>query len=242
MAWIDEELWFVNTRFSCLCTSSPDYSFVPLWRPHFISNLAPDDRCHLNGLALRAGQPAFVTALGESDQPKGWRKGKADGGILIDLASDEIVLRGLAMPHSPRWYAGQLWLLNSGAGSVGVVDLANGRYQEVIRLPGFTRGLDFYDRYAFIGLSQVRESAIFSGIAVADLPLEQRACGVWMLDITTGKTVAFVKFEEAVQEIFAVQVVPGLRFPEVVNDNKDIISGSYVLPDEALELVPAHLK
>ena len=206
------ELWFVNTRFSCLCTRSSTYNFVPRWRPRFISALAPEDRCHLNGMGMRDGRPRYVTALGTSDEPAGWRPDKKDGGVLIDLDSNEIIVRGLSMPHSPRWYNNQLWVLDSGSGSIGMIDERSGRYQELTDTPGFTRGLDFYGRFAFIGLSQVRETAVFSGISLTDR-LPERTCGVWVVDIQTGKTVAFLRFEEGVQEIFAVQVLPRLRFP-----------------------------
>jgi uncharacterized protein (TIGR03032 family) len=237
----DPELWFVNTRFSCLCTSTRDlrYSFVPRWRPPFISAIAPEDRCHLNGLAMQDGQPRLVTALGTSDEPGGWRPHKRDGGVLIDVPSGEILTRGLSMPHSPRCHCGRLWVLNSGAGGFGVVDPHTGKYEDITELPGFTRGLDFCGRYAFIGLSQVRESAVFSGIAIAEWPLNERSCGVWVVDTVTGETVAFVKFEDGVQEIFAVQVLPGRRYPDVINDDRTRIADSFVLPDEPLDAVPA---
>jgi uncharacterized protein (TIGR03032 family) len=241
MAWAAGELWFVNTRFSCLCTQHPDYSFVPRWRPPFISALAPEDRCHLNGMAIVDGRPRYATALGQSDERQGWRAHKHDGGILLDIEANAVMLRGLAMPHSPRWHAGRLWVLDSGNGGLGVVDPASGRYEEVVRLPGFTRGLDFYDRYAFVGLSQVRESALFNGIAVAELPIEQRACGVWVIDIVSGKPAAFVKFEDQVQEIFAVQVAPGLHFPDVINEEQTLIAGAFMVPDTMLDLVPSNL-
>jgi uncharacterized protein (TIGR03032 family) len=48
----DDELWLVNTRFGCLCTLDPAHSFHPRWRPPFLSAYAPEDRCHLNGLAM----------------------------------------------------------------------------------------------------------------------------------------------------------------------------------------------
>jgi uncharacterized protein (TIGR03032 family) len=242
MAWGSEELWFVNTRFSCLCTLDRVHSFAPRWRPPFVSGLAPEDRCHLNGLALADGRPAFVTALGETDTPGGWRENKKDGGVLIEVETGRVLLRGLSMPHSPRWHNGKLWLLESGAGGVGYVDPLTLRYHRVAELPGFTRGLDFYGDLAFVGLSQVRESAVFSGIPIADRPLEERTCGVWVLDVTSGETVAFVKFEDAVQEIFAVQVLPGFRFPDVVNDNTALIGDSFVLPGDALSIVPVPLR
>ena len=148
LAWAGTELWIVNARFSCLCTLDNTYSFMPRWRPPFVSALAPEDRCHLNGLCVVNGRPKYVTAHGQSDEPGGWRDGKAQGGVLIDVESDEIVLRGLAMPHSPRCYDGKLWVLDSGRGSIGFVDTSS-RYQMVAELPGFTRGLEFAGPYAF---------------------------------------------------------------------------------------------
>jgi uncharacterized protein (TIGR03032 family) len=236
------ELWFVNTRFSCLCTRSNIHSFVPRWRPPFISALAPEDRCHLNGLCVVEDRPAFVTALGTTDTRGGWRANKKSGGVLLDVASGEAVTRGLSMPHSPRWYDGRLWVLESGSGGIGCVDRATGEYEALSVLPGFTRGLDFCGPLAFIGLSQVRESAIFSGIAIAERPLAERCCGVWVVNIYTGKTVAFVKFEDAVQEIFAVQVLPGVRHPDVINDQPRLIADSFVVPDETLDIVPEPLR
>lgn len=241
MAWVDDELWFVNTAFSCLATRSELNSFEPRWRPKFIRKLLPGDNCHLNGLALRDGRVRYVTALGESDEPGGWRENKRDGGILIDVDSHEVIARGLSMPHSPRWYRDRLWLLESGKGSIGTVDLNTGRYQEVAQLPGFTRGLTFLGPLAFVGLSQVRESAVFSGIPLVER-LEERTCGVWVINIETGRTVAFCRFEEAVQEIFAVEAVHGCRFPDLVNHDPELIGRSYVLGDEALADVPENLR
>jgi uncharacterized protein (TIGR03032 family) len=148
-----DELWIVNTRFSCLCTLHPDYSFVPRWRPPFVTALAAEDRCHLNGLAMVDGRPQYMTALGETDTPGGWRENKPHGGCLIDLPSGETVCRGLSMPHSPRWHDGRLWLLESGTGRLALVDLAAGRCRPVAELPGFARGLALVGPYAFIGLS-----------------------------------------------------------------------------------------
>lgn len=184
------------------------------------------------------GLPRFVSALGVSDEARGWRPHKRDGGVLMEIPSGEVVARGLSMPHSPRVYDGRLWVLNSGAGGIGIIDPQSGRYEEVAAVPGFTRGLDFHGRYAFIGLSQVRESAVFSGIAIADRPVTERCCGVWVVDIVTGETVAFVKFEDQLQEIFAVQLVTSHRFPDVLNDDPARIGDSFILPDEPLGIVP----
>ncbi len=247
MAWgraegNDPELWFVNTRFSCLCTRSAVHSFVPRWKPPFISALAPEDRCHLNGLCMVEGRPAFITALGTTDTPGGWRADKTSGGVILEVETGEIVARGLSMPHSPRWYNNRLWVLDSGSGGLGSVDPMTGEYQELTVLPGFTRGLDFCGPLAFVGLSQVRESGVFSGIAIAERPLDERCCGVWVVNILTGETVAFVKFEDAVQEIFAVQVLQGMQHPDLINDQPHLIADSFVVPEEALDFVPQSLR
>lgn len=247
MAWVGDALWFVNTRFSCLCTLDGMNSFVPRWRPPFISALAPEDRCHLNGLGLGStpdGQPAirYATALAATDAPAGWRAHKKDGGVLLDVPSGEVVVRGLSMPHSPRWHDGRLWLLESGKGGLGIVDTQAGRYQAVAELPGFTRGLDFYANLAFVGLSQVRESAVFSGIPIAERALAERNCGLWVVDVTTGQTVALLRFEEGVQEVFAVQVLAGLRWPELIADDPKLVASAYEVPPEAMAQVPAALR
>ncbi|MEW4488341.1 TIGR03032 family protein [Thalassoglobus sp. JC818] len=242
MAWVSQnpnerpELWFVNTAFSCLSVRSSENSFEPVWKPKFISQLQPGDQCHLNGLAVRDGRVRYVTALGTTDTEGGWRENKRDGGVLIDVESNEVISRKLSMPHSPRWYRDQLWILHSGTGGFGRIDLQTGKYEEITRLPGFTRGLTFAGNLALIGLSQVRESATFSGIPICD-ELTERTCGVWVVDIETGATVGFVRFEDAVQEIFAVELLSGMIRPDLVTDDKELISRSYVLSDGALEQV-----
>lgn len=229
----DGTLWFINTRFSCLCTLDGEHSFVPRWRPPFVSAYAPSDRCHLNGLALRDGRPRYVTALGTADSEQGWRAHKADGGVLLDLDSNAILLQGLSMPHSPRWYQERLWVLESGRGGLGWLDADSGQLRTLATLPGFTRGLDFAGPFAFVGVSQVRESATFSGIPLTRT-LSERHCGVWVVDLRTGQIIAFLRFEAAVQEIFAVAVLPGIRFPDVINDDATLIGLTYALPDAAL--------
>jgi uncharacterized protein (TIGR03032 family) len=161
---------------------------------------------------------------------------------MMDIQSGQIIARALSMPHSPRWHDGKLWLLESGGGGIGVVDPPDGKLTQVSRLPGFTRGLDFAGPYAFVGLSQVRDSAVFSGIALGKIPPEQRCCGIWIIDTRSGQVAGFLKFTDAVQEIFAVQVLPGLRWPEVVNDDPGRIAATFRLPGEALKKVPEYLR
>jgi len=229
LAFAGGELWLVATAFSCLATLDADHSFVPRWRPPFITALTAEDRCHLNGMAVVDGRVAFVTALGRSDEPGGWRENKAAGGLLLDVATSEVVAQGLSMPHSPRWHGGRLWLLESGRGSLATVDLATGAVQTVAELPGFTRGLAFLGDLAFIGLSQIRESSTFGDLPVTHR-LSERQCGVWMVDLRSGEIAGFLRFEDLVQEIFDVGLLAGVRFPEIAEATSPIVASSFALP------------
>jgi uncharacterized protein (TIGR03032 family) len=233
MGWAGEELWIVSTRFSCLCTLDPDYSFVPRWHPPFVTALAAEDRCHLNGLMVVDGQPRYATALGETDVKDGWRAGKAAGGCLLDIASNEVVTRGLSMPHSPRWYDGRLWVLESGTGRLVLVDRASGNRQTVAEVPGFARGLAFAGRHAFVGLSKIRKTSAMDGVPLAARRDELKS-GVAVVDLTAGRVVGLLEFQTAVEEVFDVQLLPGLRFPEVVGFQKDSLHHTFVVPPESL--------
>jgi uncharacterized protein (TIGR03032 family) len=210
LAFGGDDLWSVNTAFSCLCTLDGRHSFVPRWRPPFITTLAAEDRCHLNGVAMVDGVPKYVTALAETDTPEGWRPDKVKSGCLIDVASGQTVARGFAMPHSPRVHGGRVWMLHSGAGQLVLVDPANGKTQTVTELPGYTRGLALYDRFAFVGLSKIRETSTFGGMPIAERQPELK-CGVGVVDLTSGRLVAHLEFVTGVEEIFDVQVLPGAR-------------------------------
>ena len=227
------ELWLVNTKMSCLCTLDVKHSVVPRWRPPFISGYDLSDRCHLNGLAMRDGKPKYVSSLGTSDKPAGWRDNKAFGGVIMDIESNEIIIEGLSMPHSPRWYQDKLWVLESGAGQLITVDPATGRKTVVAEVPGFCRGIDFIERYALIGLSEVRETAVFAGLPLTERE-QDRKCGVWIVDITNGQTVGFLVFSGGVQEIFSVELVP-FAYPALLDINDPLLATSYSIPDEAIK-------
>jgi uncharacterized protein (TIGR03032 family) len=227
----EKELWVVNTRFSCLCTLHPDYSFVPRWRPPFISALAAEDRCHLNGLAVVDGRPGYVTALGESDTAGGWRADKPQGGCLMEVNSGEVISRGLSLPHSPRWHDGRLWLLESGTGQLVLVESATGRRQRVAKLPGFARGLAVSGPYAFVGLSKIRKTSALDGVPLARRR-ERLQCGVAVVDLRSGQVIAVLEFQTAVEEIFDVQLLPGLRFPELIGFQQETIRHTFVVPRE----------
>lgn len=216
---------FVNCLFSCLATLSGQYSFKPVWKPPFISKLAPEDRCHLNGLAMRDGEPRYVTAVSRSDVSAGWRQRRDSGGVLMDIRSNEVILEGLSMPHSPRWYKDRLWLLNSGTGDFGWVDLKRGVFEPIAFCPGYLRGLAFYENYAVVGLSKPRDRA-FSGLELDRRMAQKEAeprCGFMVIDLNTGDVVHWLEMQGIITELYDVQVLPGVRRPMALGQRTDEI-------------------
>ena len=224
---------FVNTQFSCLARPSDTASFAPAWRPRFVSQLRPDDRCHLNGLAMREGKPAFVTAAAASDEPAGWRDRRADGGVVIDVDSGDMALTGLSMPHSPRWHDGRLWLLNSGTGDFGFVE--DGAFRSVAFCPGYARGLSFHGGFALVGLSLATRGRTFDGLAL-ELNLARRLvhprCGLHVIDLASGETVEWLYFDGVIDELYDVVCLPGVARPKAVGfDPKEIEGVINIAPD-----------
>lgn len=210
---------FVNTLFSCLAAPSESHSFRVVWKPPFISKLAAEDRCHLNGLAMENGVPRFVTAVSASDVQEGWREHRHAGGVVVDVPSGEVIARGLSMPHSPRVVDGRLFVLNSGAGEFGTVDLASGKFEPVCFCPGYARGLAMYGHFAIIGLSACREQRTFSGLPLDEALAKREAtarCGLMVADLRTGDVVHSVNIAGVVSELFDVAVLTGVRMPSAL--------------------------
>ena len=223
LGFCGNRLWVVNTLFNCLATIEGNWSFMPQWKPPFITAIEPGDHCHLNGLAVSEdGQnPAYVTVLGETTTEGGWRENKAQGGCLLEVPSGQVILRGLSMPHSPRLYRGRLYFLDSGCGTLNFCDPTRGESGVITELPGFTRGLDFWEGHAFVGLSKIRETAVFGGLPLDDRRDDLR-CGLAVVDLSKGEVVGIFWFNSGVEEVFAVTVLPGYRNPAMIGPDTDL--------------------
>ncbi len=219
MAWGAEGLWAVNTRFSCLSIINDDLSFYNKWTPSFISDQTPDDRCHLNGMALENGKPKYVTALGTTNAAKAWRENIQSGGVLIDVPTKEIIVRNLPMPHSPRIYDQKLYALCSATGEVICADPTSGKYTVVTKLQGFLRGMCKKGDILFVGLSKLRQNAS----TFRDLPIARESifCGIVAIHLPSGNQVGFIKYENSVEEIYDVQFLEGMRRPAILNTLKE---------------------
>jgi uncharacterized protein (TIGR03032 family) len=220
------ELVYVNTLFSCLAKLNEFNNFEPLWKPPFITKLAPEDRCHLNGLALQEGEPRYVSYFSQTNSPHGWRHHKQEGGGIFDITSNEIMCDGLSMPHSPRVYKNKLWILNSGTGHLGYVDPLTRQFQEVAFLPGYLRGLQFIEDYAIVGLSHLREKSI-----IATHQLEENIkkhdktpqCGIYIIHCQTGAIVHQLELSGSLAEIYDIALLPHIKKPMAIGIEGDHI-------------------
>lgn len=220
----DRNIVFVNTLFSCLAAPDDNHSFRLIWKPPFISRLAPEDRCHLNGLAMKDGKPKFVTAVSKSDGADSWREHRTDGGIVMDVENNEVIATGFSMPHSPRWYNNRLWVLNSGHGEFGYIDLNSGRFEPITFCSGYARGLAFHRNFAIIGLSGPRKNKTFSGLPL-DAALEKRnaasRCGILVVDLNNGNIVEWLRIEGIVSELYDVVTLPSVVRPMAIGFKTD---------------------
>jgi uncharacterized protein (TIGR03032 family) len=211
----DGTVVFINTKYNCLCAPSVSHSFKVLWKPEFISKIVPEDRCHLNGLAMVNGKARFVTAVCKSDTIDGWRDHRHDGGVVIDIENNEIVCEGLSMPHSPRWVNGKLWVLNSGTGYLGTVDFDTRKFVPHVFCPGFLRGLAIKGDYAAVGLSKPRYQR-FDGLDLQknlEAKHSEAWCGVQIVDLKSGSVVEWVRLDGPVSELFDVTFLDDVKCP-----------------------------
>ncbi len=229
--WGNKGLWAVNTSFSCLCLINDDYSFTPTWQPKFISQLIGEDHCHLNGLAMENGEPAYITALGKGDTQQAWRANITKGGILMHLPSNEIIIDGLAMPHSPRIFDGQLYALLSAKEELICIDPQTGHYEVVAKIPGFVRGMAKHGDFLMIGTSKLRKnSSTFKHLAITN---KADVAGVTILHLPTGTIMAQLTYHTSVDEIYDIQVLPNIIRPNILNTYGAMHLNALHLPNDS---------
>jgi uncharacterized protein (TIGR03032 family) len=226
---------FVATGFNCLATLDERYSFAPLWKPNFISKMAAEDRCHLNGLTP-AGEAGhfYATAVSSTDVVDAWRDRRRDGGIVLEVPSGQIAASGLSMPHSPRWREQSLWLLNSGTGYFGKLDIDSGKFEPLTFCPGYLRGLAFVGDFAVVGLSRARHDKTFGGLALDDELARRNVdarCGLQVIDLRTGDVAHWVRLEGMVSELYDVAIIQGVARPMAFGFKTDEIQRTVAIGD-----------
>jgi len=236
----DGRVVFVNTKYSCLCTPDLTHSFKPIWKPPFISKLAPEDRCHLNGMAMTDGRPAYVTAVSRSDVLTGWRERRHEGGVIVEVQTGRIVTDQLSMPHSPRAVNGRLYALDSGRGQIIEVDPRTGEKRDIAFCPGFLRGMTIHDGHAIVTVSKPRDGT-FKHLSL-DGELKARDaeawCGLLIVDLTNGNLVEWIRLEGHITELFDVTAMPGVVCPMAVGPDTPEMRGTISFDAALLDSTP----
>ena len=229
---------FVNTSYSCLATLDLNKSFRPIWKPPFISKLVPEDRCHLNGLAMADGAPRYVTAVSRSDVLTGWRERRHQGGVLIDVRDDRVVTDELSMPHSPRVDGNRVLALDSGRGQIIAIDPDSGAKTDLAFCPGFLRGMAIHDGHAIVTVSKPRDGS-FKGLLL-DGELKTRDaeawCGVLIVDLKSGAIVEWIKLDGHITELFDVAAMPGVTCPMSIGPSTNEMKSTIVFDAEITPL------
>ncbi len=228
IAFTKDGLVGVNTSFSCLVKLDGQYSFNPIWKPHFIDKLLPNDFCHLNGMAIDENREiAYVTAFGETTHKEAWRDNKMTGGILIDVRTNKIVLKNLSMPHAPRLYRGTLYMLLSGTEELIKVDVKAGTYQVVAKIDGFIRGLSFKDDLAFVGVSKLRKSHTFGDLEIANKDIKS---GVVIVDLTSSEIIGDIMYGNSIEEIYDVHILENTKRANIISYQQSLEQRALITP------------
>lgn len=231
LTWGGNRLYAVNTLFSCIVTFDDAYSFTPYWKPSFITEIKPEDRCHLNGMAMENEKPRYATAFGKVNEKQGWKKNIGKGGLLIDIVSNEILLDDLPMPHSPRIINGKLFLLFSATGELAIADPENHRYEVIAKIDGFVRGMDHCGDYLFICLSKQRKQSSSTGKLI--IGEKANSAGVTVLHLPSGTVAGHIRYEDSVEEIYDIRVLPNKKRPNILNTSTPDHRYSIALPGDS---------
>lgn len=232
----DDGIYAVNTSFSCICKLDGNYNFTPIWKPYFISETTPGDLCHLNGMVILGGKPKYVTALGTTNTPKGWKDSIINGGVLMDVDRNEIILSNLSMPHSPKMYNNELYILQSASGEFTKVDLKAKTHQVLKKFDGFCRGLSFHGDFAFIGFSKLRKnSSTFAKLSFSD---KANFSGIKIIHMPTNAEVGEIIYETSIDEIYEVLVLPNMIRPNILNTQDEIHKYSLATPSSTFWAKP----
>ncbi|MEZ9699765.1 TIGR03032 family protein [Vibrio sp. 10N.261.46.E12] len=225
----ENTLWGVSSSFSCICTFDPEFSFSPYWIPPFISAVKPEDRCHLNGLAMKGDKPGFVTTFSTTDSAAQWREQSCvNSGTIIDVENNELLVDGLFMPHSPRYHQDKVYYCDSGFGWLSSIDPGTGTNDIIAELPGFTRGLDIVGNLAFVGTSQIRASNIKHPAQRSRF--DKTVSGVSVINIETGETVGQIEFKNGLEQIYDIKLIPNTTFPELIEPSHPRMRNHFVHP------------
>lgn len=214
----NNKIVFVNTTNSSICAINEKGNMGRWWTPPFIKEVNYKDQCHLNDAYFGDSGLKYITALGKVDCSKLWRKDRSKG-IIYDVKNNK-VLTYLYMPHSPRVHRNNLYVCESGTGSVYVKKQGQDTFRVINRFQGLTRGLEFYKNYMLVGLSKGRTQRWET------TPLAKKysnlLCGICVINLESNSLVGAIYFNDPVREMLDFDIIEHPKF-EIIDADAPII-------------------
>jgi uncharacterized protein (TIGR03032 family) len=173
LAFAGDRILLAASELGCVELAG-DHGLRPVWRPPAAAGQ------RLTGIAITGERLAYATV---------------DGGCVVDVDSDEIVVSDLSQPCAPRWHDRRLWLLESGRRALCELELATGASRTVAELPGLPTGL-----------------ALAGGVAVVCLS-PARVC---FIELATGTQLGFVRFEGQISHVGSPVCLTGYESVRIV--------------------------
>jgi uncharacterized protein (TIGR03032 family) len=224
----NDTLYAVNTLFSCLVKIDDNYNFVPFWTPPQITELVSEDRCHLNGMAFKNGKPKYASAFGLGNSFQSWRDTVTTNGVIFDVEMNQPIAQNLPMPHSPKVYNNELYVLLSATGELVKIDVKTGKYDVVTKIEGFVRGMSLHKDYLFIGTSKLRKNS--STFAKLEFAHKANECSVMVVHLPTGGIAGKLTYTTSVDEIYDIHVIPESTRPNILNTQTPDHKGALMTP------------
>ena len=223
------ELYAVNTSFSCIVKIDDNFNFTPYWQPPFIDGIRSEDRCHLNGMAMLNGKPKYATAFNQGNTFQSWRENVTKTGVIIDVETNKIILENLGMPHSPRIFNNQLYVLLSATGELIRVNPDNCSYEVVVKIDGFVRGMDLHKDYLFIGLSKLRKNS--STFAALDFAESANEAAIMIIHLPTAAVAGKITYQSSLDEIYDVHILADKTRPNILNTLRPDYKAGLMIPN-----------
>jgi uncharacterized protein (TIGR03032 family) len=225
----NEELYAVNTLFSSIVKIDSNYNFTPFWSPPQIDKITGEDRCHLNGMAMQKGIPKYATAFNNGNTAQSWRDKITESGVIYDIEKNKIIARNLAMPHTPRIFNNELYVLLSATGELVKINKDNGSYEVIVKIGGFVRGMSLHKDYLFIGQSKLREKSSTFG----KLPFAKDAnqAGIVIIHLPTKSIAGKITYLNSLDEIYDIHIFADKIRPNILNTLTDDYKEGLSIPE-----------
>ena len=225
---LNGEIYAVNTLFSCIIKLDENYSFTPIWSPPQIDKITSEDRCHLNGMAMLNGKPKYATAFNNGNTPQSWRENITSSGVIYDIEKNKIICSGLPMPHTPRIFNNELYVLLSATGELVKINTSKGTYEVIVKIGGFVRGMSLHNDYLFIGISKLRKNS--STFGKLDFAKNANQAGIVIVHLPTKSITGKINYLNSLDEIYDIHILKDKKRPNILNTLTDDHKNGLSLP------------